>query len=42
LERWVEIWFFDRRLDEFDPEADIEVYGYPARPVVDVPAGEWL
>jgi hypothetical protein len=42
LERWVETWFFDRPFEDFDPEADVEVLGYPARSVIDVTTGPYL
>ena len=42
LERWVEMWFFDQPVEQFDPDCDVEIIGYPARPVVDVATGSYL
>jgi hypothetical protein len=42
LVRWVETWFFDVPMQEFDAETDVELTGYPARPVVDVDTGCYL
>ncbi|MDP9403197.1 MAG: hypothetical protein M3P85_07635 [Actinomycetota bacterium] len=42
LERWVETWFFNQPMEQFDPECDVEVIGYPARSVVDVATGDYL
>lgn len=42
LERWVETWFFDKPMEQFDPGCDVEVIGYPARSVVDVGTGDYL
>ena len=40
--RWVETWFFDVPMDEFDPECDVEIHSYPARPVIEVAVGSFL
>lgn len=42
LVRWVETWFFDVPIEDFDPESDVEIRGYPARAVVDVATGSYL
>lgn len=42
LTRWVERWFFDQPMAEFDPECDVEHTGYPSRPVDEVKASPYL